>query len=244
MPPGRGALAVGTSGWVYRHWRGVFYPEGLGGEQLLRFYASRFATVEVNYSFYRLPPREVFAAWRAATPPGFVFAVKASRYLTHMRKLREPAEPLARLLESAAGLGEKLGPILFQFPRNWGRDLERLRAFLPLLPADHRYAFEFRNASWLVPEVYATLAERRCALCIPDGPGVPQDRRLTAGFTYVRMHGGRHSARYAEAELAEWAAWLAARLAAGVDCYVYFNNDVGGFAVENARQLRELVLSR
>ena len=234
-------LRIGTSGWVYRHWRALFYPAGLTAEQFLPHYAARFDTVEVNYSFYRLPPREVFVAWREATPPDFVFAVKASRYLTHMKKLRDSAEPLARLLANAEGLGPKLGPILFQFPHNWACDLERLRGFLPLLPTSHRYAFEFRNASWLVPEVYAALAAHGCALCIPDSPTLPQDRRLTADFTYVRMHAGRTSAKYADEELAEWAGWLARVTAEGLDAYVYFNNDVSGYAVENALRLREML---
>jgi uncharacterized protein YecE (DUF72 family) len=237
----RAELRIGTSGWVYRHWQGLFYPAGLTGEQLLRFYSSRFDTVEVNYSFYRLPSRDVFAAWREASPEGFVFAVKASRYLTHMKKLRNPAEPLARLLASAEGLGPKLGPILFQFPHNWPRDVERLRAFLPLLPEGQRYAFEFRHPTWLAPEVYAALRQAGCALCIPDSPTLPQDRQVTAEFTYVRLHAGRSSARYSDDELTEWAGWLGRTVADGVAAYVYFNNDIAGYAVENARRLREML---
>lgn len=239
-----GKLRIGTSGWVYPHWRGIYYPPSLSGERLLSFYAADFDTVEVNYSFYRLPPPEVFAAWREATPPGFLFAVKASRYLTHMKKLRDAADPLERLLRGAVVLGPKLGPILFQFPHTWPRDLDRLRSFLPLLPEGHRYAFEFRHETWLDPQVYTALSVRGCALCIADSPTFPQERRVTAGFTYVRLHAGHHSPRYSDEELAEWADWTGERLWEGIDVYGYFNNDVGGFAVENARRLRELLAAR
>jgi uncharacterized protein YecE (DUF72 family) len=212
------------------------------GEALLPYYAARYPTVEVNYSFYRLPSREVFASWREATPDGFVFAVKASRYLTHMKKLRDAAEPLGRLLASVEGLGPKVGPILLQFPHTWPRDLERLRSFLPLLPADTRFAFEFRHPSWLEPEVFAALREHCCALCIPDSPTLPQAREVTADFSYVRLHAGRYEGgNYTEGELAEWAGWLRGRLAEGITSWVYFNNDWEGFALANARRLMELL---
>ena len=136
---------IGTSGWVYRHWKGIFYPRDLPAARQLSFYAEHFPTVEINYSFYRLPTRENFEHWRDETPPGFTFAVKASRFLTHVKKLKDPEEPLANLLDRARGLGDKLGPILFQFPPNWPKDLDRLQAFLPLLPRELRFAFEFRN---------------------------------------------------------------------------------------------------
>ena len=236
-----GQLLIGTSGWVYRHWYGPFYPAGLARDQLLPFYAARFRTVEINYSFYRLPSRENFEAWRSATPDDFVFAVKASRYLTHVRRLRDAAEPLNRLLGSARGLGPKLGPLLFQFPGDWPHNQRRLEDFLALLPAGDRCAFEFRHASWLVPEVYQALAAHECALCIPDSPTLPQDRQVTAPYVYLRMHSGRFSANYTDAELARWVGWLAGRLAEGLDVYVYFNNDVAGYAVANALRLGELL---
>ncbi len=235
-------MLVGTSGWVYKHWQGRFYPRDVRGDALLPYYAARFPTVEVNYSFYRLPPREVFAAWRAATPEGFCFAVKASRYLTHMKKLRDAAEPLDRLMQSVAGLGPKLGPILLQFPHTWPLDLGRLESFLPLLPTDARSAIEFRHASWLRPEVYDCLREHRCALCIPDSPTLPQDRVVTTDFTYVRLHAGRYQGgNYTEGELAEWAGWLRARRDEGINAWVYLNNDWEGFALANAKRLTELL---
>src|SRR5438067_7252988 len=153
------ALRIGTSGWVYKHWSGIFYPPKLAGEKQLPFYAERFDTVEVNFSFYRLPERSVFETWRRQTPEGFLFAVKGSRYLTHMKKLKEPEEPLSRLMGRASGLGEKLGPILFQFPHTWSVHVERLESFLQALQTypGQRFAFEFRHSSWLTPRVYELL---------------------------------------------------------------------------------------
>ncbi len=175
--------------------------------------------------------------------------MKASRYLTHMKKLRDAAEPLERLMTSVAGLGPKLGPILFQFPHTWPLDLARLEAFLPLLqadaiPTDARFAFEFRHASWLRPEVYSSLREHRCALCIPDSPTLPQDRQVTTDFAYVRLHAGRYlGGDYTEGELGDWAGWLRARRDEGIDAWVYFNNDWEGYALGNARRLTEMLSS-
>src|SRR5947209_10260770 len=151
-----GRLRIGTSGWVYKHWMGIFYPPRMSGAEQLPFYAERFDTVEINFSFYRLPERSVFEAWRAQTPEGFLFAVKGSRYLTHMKKLKEPEEPVRRLMERAGGLGEKLGPILWQFPAQWTVNLDRLSEFLDVLRPyrDQRYAFEFRHRSWLNGDVF------------------------------------------------------------------------------------------
>jgi uncharacterized protein YecE (DUF72 family) len=238
------ALRIGTSGWSYRHWTGgVFYPPQLPGERQLLFYAGRFATVELNFSFYRLPERSVFETWRAQTPDGFLFAVKGSRYLTHMKKLKDPEEPLGRLLERAAGLEEKLGPILFQFPHTWPLHFERLVPFLAALRpyAPQRFALEFRHQSWLVPEVYRLLEAAGVALCLPVGPTVPLDVRLTARWTYVRLHGGRWGIGYSDDELAEWAERIRAFLGQGADVFVYFNNDPEGHALRDAVRLRRLL---
>jgi uncharacterized protein YecE (DUF72 family) len=218
---------VGTSGWSYKHWDGRFYPEKVLGTKQLPFLAEHFRTVEINYSYYQLPTRKVFEGWRARSPDGFVFAVKASRYLTHMRKLREPEEPLQRLLERASGLEEKLGPFLFQFPRTWDRDLPRLTSFFEALQAHpgHRYAFEFRHDSWLCEEVYAVLKQHNAALCLPIGWGVPLDVQVTADWTYIRFHGGQHGIGFSDAELRPWADRIRGYQAQGVDSYVYFNND-------------------
>jgi uncharacterized protein YecE (DUF72 family) len=234
---------IGTSGWVYRHWRGIFYPPGLPAPLELPYYAERFPTVEVNFTFYRLPERAVFEVWRAQSPAGFLFAVKGSRYLTHMKKLKEPEEPLARLLERAAGLGDKLGPVLFQFPRTWPLNRERLRTFLGALRpyAPQRFALEFRHASWLDPAIYAELERAGIALCLPVSPSVPVDVRLTAGWTYVRMHSGRHGIGFDDQELHEWAERLRGFLSRGAGAYVYFNNDPDGHAVRDAARLRGML---
>ena len=241
-------MLIGTSGWSYKHWtNGVFYPPRLPAAEHLGHYARHFPTVEINYSYYQLPPRSTFEAWREKSPSDFLFAVKASRYLTHMKKLKDPAEPLQRLLEHAAGLGEKFGPVLFQFPRQWRLDLDRLREFLPALlshPA-HRYAFEFRHQSWLTPEVYALLGGSNAALCLPLGWGIPLDAQVTADWTYLRFHGGAHGIAFTDAELQAWATRIRAWRDAGIDSYSYFNNDTlengRAPAIDNAHRLREMV---
>ena len=234
---------IGTSGWVYKHWMSIFYPPRMPGAAQLPFYAERFDTVEVNYSFYRLPERSVFETWRAQTPIDFLFAVKGSRYLTHMRKLKEPEEPLQRLMERAGGLGDKLGPILFQFPGAWRLNVERLAAFMAELRAypAGRYAFEFRHPTWLVPEVYSLLEEAGAALCLPSHPQMPLDVKLTAPWTYIRMHTGRYGTGYSDPELQEWAARIEGFRRDGVETFVYFNNDPGGHALRDADRLAGLL---
>jgi uncharacterized protein YecE (DUF72 family) len=236
-------LLIGTSGWVYPHWLDIFYPPRFPGERMLPFYAERFPTVEINYSYYKLPERAVFEKWRDQTPPGFVFAVKGSRYLTHMKKLKDPEEPLARLMEHAGVLGDTLGPVLFQFPARWRVNLERLDGFLAALRpyAPQRFAFEFRHATWLVPEVFQRLEAAGAALCLPVGWGLPRAERLTAPWTYIRMHGGRESVGFGDAELAEWAANIRGFMSQGADVHVYFNNDPAGYAIRDARRLAELL---
>ena len=239
-------LWIGTSGWVYKHWMapvGTFYPDKLPGERQLPFYAEHFRTVEVNFSFYRLPERSVFETWRRQTPDGFLFAVKGSRYLTHMRKLKEPEEPLKRLMDRAMGLEQKLGPILFQFPAQWRLNFERLEAFIEALGAypSHPYAFEFRHESWLVPRVYDLLERANAALCLPVAPWTPLDLRLTAPWTYVRMHHGQRGVGYGDEELETWAERIRSFLDKGADAYVYFNNDPEGHAVRDAERLREML---
>jgi len=238
-------LQIGTSGWVYQHWMERFYPPQLPADQLLPFYAQHFTTVEVNFSFYRLPERSVFEAWRSQTPAGFCFAVKASRYLTHMKKLKDPQEPLTRLMERATGLQEKLGPVLFQLPPMWALNLERLQFFLELLQTypQQRYTFEFRHPSWLVPQVYKLLERAGVALCLPVSPKVPLDICLTASWTYIRMHCGQEGMGYSEPELLDWATRIRSFLAQEIDVYVYFNNDPDAHAIHNAQRLYALLNS-
>lgn len=242
VSPSRGRLLVGTSGWIYKHWKSTFYPPDLPASAYLRYYADRFPTVEINYSFYKLPARENFEAWRDDTPDRFLFAVKASRFLTHMKKLRDPEEPLHRLFDRLAGLGPKLGPILFQLPPRWNKNLARLVDFLDRLPAGHRYAFEFRDPSWLADDVYRALFDHRAALVISDYRSLPLVQRITADFTYVRLHGGRFGVGYTAGELRTWAERLRRYLDDGVDAYVYFNNDPDGHAPHDAETLTRLLL--
>jgi uncharacterized protein YecE (DUF72 family) len=238
---------IGTSGWSYKHWEKTFYPEKMPPAENLGFFARHFRTVEINYSYYQLPPRSTFALWRDKSPRGFLFAVKASRYLTHMRKLKDPQEPLQRLLENASGLAEKLGPVLFQFPRRWAINLERLRAFFEALRAHppHRYAFEFRHQSWLTGDVYDCLRENNAALCLPIGWEIPLDVQVTANWTYVRFHGGSRSHFFEDDELEPWAKRLRAWRDEGIDSYSYFNNDTlwqgRPAAIDNARRLIQMV---
>lgn len=235
-----GAVRIGTSGWVYAHWRDRFYPRSVRQRDYLDYYARHFDTVEVNYSFYRLPTRENFERWASRTPANFTFAVKASRFLTHVKRLRDPEPALHRLVERAAGLGGKLGPILYQFPPDWRKDIARLQAFLAVLPGSHRHAFEFRHASWLDDEVCQALADHGCALCIPNAPGMPFRRVITAPFTYLRFHHGAHGASYADDELRPWATWVVEEAHQGIDVFAYFNNDVEAYAIANAQSFRRL----
>jgi uncharacterized protein YecE (DUF72 family) len=239
--PGR--VRVGCSGWQYRHWRGDFYPADLPQTVWLEHYARTFDTVEINNSFYRLPAAGVFGRWRARSPVAFCFAVKASRYLTHMRKLKEPADPLAVLFDRARELGRKLGPVLYQLPPGWHVDADRLAAFIRALPRRRRHAIEFRDASWYTDAVLALLEAHHLTLCLHDMPGSAIGPRRSGGFVYVRFHGSgaRYGGGYPTAHLREWAGWLAGERDAGRDVYAYFNNDVGGHAPRDAQTLRALL---
>ena len=240
-----GAIRIGCSGWNYAHWRnGVFYPPRLPPREWLRFYAQRFDTVELNTTFYRLPRRESVARWVQESPPGFLFAVKVSRYLTHIVRLRDPAQHLALLLERIEPLlaSPKLGPLLWQLPPTFRRDDERLAAALAALPRKLRHAFEFRHESWFVPAVMELLRARGVALVIADRPEIHafQMHELTAGFTFVRFHSGTRGLRgnYSEAELDEWAERIRDWAGRG-DVFAYFNNDWEGFAPRNAVGLKK-----
>jgi uncharacterized protein YecE (DUF72 family) len=234
---------IGTSGWQYRDWRGRLYPEPLAMRGWLEHYAARFATVESNNAFYRLPQRRVFEAWRDRTPDDFVMAVKVSRYLTHIRRLREPEEPVERFLDRVAGLGPKLGPVLLQLPPQLRRDDERLADCLRQFPPGIRVAVEFRHATWFADDVRALLTEYRAALCLADRrrPLTPLWR--TADWTYLRFHEGVASPRpcYGRAALAAWARRLADGWGPDAECWVYFNNDPRGCAPRNAAQFARSV---
>jgi uncharacterized protein YecE (DUF72 family) len=234
---------IGTSGWQYRDWRGTFYPAATPVRAWLETYAEAFATVESNSAFYRLPERRTFEAWAERTPDDFVMAVKVSRFLTHIKRLADPDEPVARFLDRVGGLGPKLGPVLLQLPPGFGPDVGRLRATLDCFPRDLRVAVEFRHPGWFSDEVRAVLEERSVALCLADRrrPLTPTWR--TAPWTYLRFHEGRARPRpcYGRAALASWARRLADGWSADEDCYVYFNNDPRGCAPRDAARFAGLV---
>jgi uncharacterized protein YecE (DUF72 family) len=244
----RGRLFVGTSGYVYPHWRRRFYPRDLALRDWLPFYARHFATVELNNPFYRLPAAETFAAWRASVPAGFVFAVKASRFLTHLKRLKDPEEPLRRFLERARALRDTLGPVLFQLPARFHLSVDRLDGFLRALSRQRlvrrlRPVLEVRHVSWLEPEALARLRAAGMALCLADWHELPVTEPLTADFVYLRRHGtrARYGGSYTDAMLKADARRIRAWLGDGRDVYVYFNNDHQARAVQNARRLAELI---
>jgi uncharacterized protein YecE (DUF72 family) len=241
--PQTAEVRIGTSGYVYPHWRkGVFYPSGLPAKQELAYYAAHFRTVELNNSFYRLPTPEMFIRWREATPNDFEFAVKGSRYITHLKRLRNVGDEIALFMGRAAILGPKLGPVLFQLPPTQQLDTVRLRDFFALLTPDHRWVVEFRHPSWHTGEIYQLLAERGVALCIPVGGRLEPDHITTAPFTYIRMHRGQEPAGgFTREELKSWAARVRALAASGKDVYIYFNNDWEGFALRDAVTFERLV---
>ena len=235
---------IGTSGWSYRHWRGPFYPSGMGkGADQLRFYAERFDTVEVNGTFYRLIETATFLRWREATPAGFVFACKGSRYLTHMKRLKEPDRGVARFFERVQALGDKLGPIVFQLPGRFKPDRARVAEFLAALPVGRRYAFEFRDPAWFQPEILEVLAARNVALCLYEFAGQHAPLEVTADFVYIRLHGpgGAYQGSYGDAALRTWAKRIRGWCKAGRDVYCYFDNDDSGYAPHNALRLRDML---
>jgi uncharacterized protein YecE (DUF72 family) len=248
-PPDRGAarlkpVRIGCSGWNYKDWKGTVYPPGLPARRWLEHYATLFDTVEVNATFYRLPTRSAVAGWVEQSPPGFLFAVKGSRYLTHMKRLTDLGRGLDRFYRCIEPLVDspKLGPVLWQLPANFHRNDERLASALAAFPPG-RHCFEFRHESWFVPETYATLRSHGAALVIGDHPERPfQTHELTTDWTFIRFHYGRRGRRgnYSEAELESWARRIAA-WRAKVEVFAYFNNDWEGFAVRNGLRLKELL---
>lgn len=238
---------IGTSGWQYDDWRGGLYPDGLPQRRWLEHYASRFRTVEVNNAFYRLPERSTFEKWRDQTPEGFLVAVKVSRYLTHIKRLQDPEEPVARLIDRAEGLGDRLGPFLLQLPPNLQADPKRLDACLAAFPRTARVAVELRHESWWTDEVRDVLTQRNAALCWADRQGPITPTWVTADWGYLRLHEGRATPQpeYGRQALVTWLdrlhdGWPDRKRA---DVFVFFNNDHGGAAVRNAETLNRLASS-
>lgn len=236
-------IYIGTSGWNYKHWIGRFYPEDTKPPDQLIYYLKFFDTVELNNPFYHLPDLSTFKKWKKITPKKFIFAVKGSRYITHMKKLKDTKEAVQIFLKNAKGLGEKLGPILFQLPPGWKVNYERLQDFLNILPARHRYVFEFRNATWYNDRVYELLRKHNCAFCIYELNGHISPREVTADFLYVRLHGpgGKYQGSYTNVALKQWATQGHQWVKEGKDVYFYFDNDQAGYAAFNAQTLKDLL---
>jgi uncharacterized protein YecE (DUF72 family) len=229
-------IFIGTSGWQYPHWRRVFYPDRLPQRKWLEHYAANFQTVEVNNTFYNLPDAEVFEEWKRQTPADFVFALKMSRFLTHLKRLRDPEEPVLRFLDRARRLGRKRGPILVQLPPSFKADPGRLDAALAAFPRSVHVAVELRHESWFVPKVRSILERRGAALCLADAPGRSTPYWRTAGWGMVRFHEGvgPEAPGYRRSALRTWAARLARMWTADDDVFAYFNNDSGGWALRDA----------
>lgn len=239
-------IQVGTSGWHYEHWRGRYYPQPLTTNRWLAWYARDFTCVEVNNSFYRLPTPATVAQWCRQTPKGFKFAVKASRLLTHMKKLKDCRQPLEAFLQGVAGFKAKLGPILFQLPPRWHLNLTRFVDFIEQLPGDKQYAFEFRDPSWHCQAVYEVLQSHRLAFCMFDLAGWQSDEVITSQLIYLRLHGpgAAYCGNYSMPVLENWAAKVVSWFQAGHEVYVFFDNDQNAYAVHNARALQQSIVAR
>jgi uncharacterized protein YecE (DUF72 family) len=236
-------IRIGTSGWHYTHWIGRFYPEKLRKEKWLEHYARHFDTVEINNTFYHLPKEQTMVNWRDRVPPGFLFAVKASRYITHIKKLRNTADEVERFFSLATLLGEHLGPILYQLPPNLHKDLGRLEEFIASIPMRDRAVFEFRDASWHQQDTFDLLNKHGVALCVHDMGDKAPPRVVTGGMIYVRFHGtnGRYQGDYPDFMLQDWAGWIRSQIGSARAAYAYFNNDISGHALKNAQTLKQIL---
>ncbi len=231
-------VRIGTSGWAYRDWNGPFYPDDVRAKDRLGYISRRFRTLEINASFYRMPSEAAVAGWREQTPGDFLFAWKASKFITHNKRLKEPSEPLAYMFSRLEGLGHKMGPILFQLPPQMKRDDERLSGFLDALPNGRRYSVEFRDPGWYADPVLTLLTDHGVALCLSDHHHAPAPFEVTADFVYLRGHGpgGDYRDRYGEAALTDWAAHIR-RWRRERDVFVYFDNDIKSAAPADADRL-------
>jgi len=240
-----GKIYVGTSGWNYKHWKGNFYPENLNQKEWLKYYSDRLKSVEINNSFYRLPDIKTFKNWSNNTPSNFIFSVKGSRYITHMKKLKDPARSSKILFTHIKHLKTKLGPILFQLPPRWRFTKERFENFLSILPGKYRYTFEFREKSWWNEEVLELLKEHNCAFCIYELAGTLTPKEITADFVYIRLHGpgDKYQGSYSTKELSGWAGAASSWQGKNKDIYIYFDNDDSGYAIKNALELQEMLSS-
>jgi len=233
---------IGTSGWSYDHWKGPFYPQALPTDQMLEYYMRHFRSVEINSSFYRLPDKKTLRHWYESTPDDFRFTVKASRYITHMKKLGEPRKTVPVLLDRVSSLGDKLGPILFQLPPRWHFNGTRLGDFMDTLSHEFRYTFEFRDQSWLNEQTFELLSRHSAAFCIYELDGFLAPKQITTDFIYVRLHGpdGAYQGSYDGQTLASWADAFSTWARNGQTIYCYFDNDQCGYAVQDALRLQAM----
>ncbi len=236
-------IRIGTSGWHYDHWIGPFYPEGLPKDQWLEYYARHFDTVEINNTFYHLPREQTVVNWGDRVPANFVYAVKASRYITHVKKLNDPEESVGRFFELAELLKRRLGPMLYQLPPSLHKDLERLDAFIKVLPKRDLAVFEFRHRSWYEQDTFDLLNRHGVALCVHDMAEAAPPRVVTGRMVYIRFHGtsGRYADSYPDPMLREWADWMKDQARNVRAIYAYFNNDISGHAIHNAATLRQIM---
>ena len=241
MPRKSGRIFIGTSGWNYNHWRGVFYPQKLSTKEWFDYYRKKFGTVEINNTFYNLPASSVFKNWEKQAPADFIYAVKANRYITHMKKLKEPQSALKKFFSRVNFLRGNLGPILYQLPPHWRCNVERLEKFLKKLPKNRIHVFEFRHDSWFTKEVFEILDAHDASFCIHDMPYVKCPEITTGKIAYVRFHGAAaiYQGGYPVKTLKRWASWINAQ-SKKRNVYVYFNNDAEGHAVEDATKLKQL----
>lgn len=234
-------IRVGTSGWHYNHWTGLFYPDKLPKSKWFEHYAKNFDTVEINNTFYQQPKETSLKRWYEQAPEHFIYTVKANRYITHIKRLKDASEAIERFFERVNILEEKLGPVLYQLPPNLHKDLDLLGTFIELLPKDVPAVFEFRHKSWFSQDTFSLLSQSGVGFCIHDMPGIPSPRVITGDIIYVRFHGptGKYEGNYSKSALQNWAQWLKENSKEVRGVYVYFNNDIHANAVRNARQLKE-----
>jgi uncharacterized protein YecE (DUF72 family) len=236
---------IGTSGWHYDDWRGRFYPEKLAKAKWLEFYADHFNTLELNNTFYHLPSENAFKNWYESSPEGFIFAVKANRYITHIKRLKDCGEEVSKFMSRAVLLKEKLGPLLYQLPPGLHRDDDRLNEFLKVLPRGLKHVIEFRHESWFAEEVFEILRQHQVGFCVYDMPKLNSPIITMTDFTYVRFHGKKslYSSCYTDKEMVDWAKKIKSLAKQLKSVYIYFNNDIAGYALENARTLHDYLIT-
>jgi len=239
----RKKIHIGTSGWHYHHWKRSFYPEELSASNYLNFYQERFSTVEVNNTFYKMPEKKTLKEWKDTIKKDFVFSVKASRYITHMKKLKDSEEPVSNFLNKVSVFKENLGPILFQLPPKWKINPDRLKNFLESLPDEHRYVFEFRNSTWFDEKIYDLLTKYRAAFCIYDLDQRLSPKKITSDFIYIRLHGpdGAYKGQYDTQDLAGWAGAFSTWKTDVKEIFCYFDNDQAGYAAQDALRLQKMI---